>query len=163
MNTFDFQGHTLRTIDLDGTPWFVAADACRCLGLSLNAGTTHHLARLEADERKLAARKPFNGRDAHKTPLILAEGGAFEWRYGEVHTTIITESGLYKLIMRSDKAEALAFQNWVTREVLPSIRRTGGYLLNENARQTAHADTKEAVPLPAGMSRDFTGLRGCAD
>lgn len=47
--------------------------------------------------------------------------------------------------MRSDKPEAKAFQNWVTRDVLPSIRRTGGYLLNEAARETAHADTREAA------------------
>ncbi len=43
--------------------------------------------------------------------------------------TAISESGLYKLIMRSDKPEAVEFQNWVTREVLPAIRNTGGYLL----------------------------------
>ena len=56
----------------------------------------------------------------------------------------VSESGLYKFIMRSDKPEAIAFQNWVTKEVLPSIRKSGGYLLNENARLTAHADNKAA-------------------
>lgn len=43
---------------------------------------------------------------------------------------IISESGLYKLIMRSDKPEARKFQDWVTRDVLPAIRKTGGYLMN---------------------------------
>jgi phage anti-repressor protein len=62
------------------------------------------------------------------------------------HISIVSESGLYKLIMRSDKPDAVAFQNWVTKEVLPSIRKTGGYLLNEQARTTAHADTKGAMP-----------------
>ena len=41
----------------------------------------------------------------------------------------VSESGLYKLIMRSDKPEAKAFQDWVTREVLPSIRKNGGYIM----------------------------------
>ena len=64
--------------------------------------------------------------------------------------TVVSESGLYRLIMRADSAKSKPFRDWVVREVLPSIRRTGGYLLNENARETAHADTKEAMPLPAG-------------
>ncbi|MGV2049984.1 BRO-N domain-containing protein [Agrobacterium sp. 22-209-1] len=42
---------------------------------------------------------------------------------------INSESGLYKIIMRLDKAEAIAFQDWVIREVLPAIRKTGGYML----------------------------------
>lgn len=62
--------------------------------------------------------------------------------------SLITESGVNKLIMRSDKPDACKFQDWIAREVLPAIRRTGGYLLNEAARETAHADTREAPPLP---------------
>lgn len=62
--------------------------------------------------------------------------------------TLISESGLYKLIMRSSKPEAREFQDWVTRVVLPTIRKTGGYVLNESFRETAHADTREAMPLP---------------
>lgn len=62
----------------------------------------------------------------------------------------INESGLYKLIMRAQnkRPEVAKFQNWVTKDVLPAIRKTGGYLLNEDARQTAHADTRETMPLP---------------
>lgn len=77
-------------------------------------------------------------------PLISFQGVA--WGQNEGVATLISESGLYKLIMRSKKPEAKDFQNWVTKEVLPSIRKTGGYLLNEAARTTAHADTKEAMP-----------------
>lgn len=44
---------------------------------------------------------------------------------------IVSESGLYKLIMRSDKPEAKAFQDWVTRDVLPAIRKDGGYIMDE--------------------------------
>ncbi|WP_425292724.1 BRO-N domain-containing protein [Agrobacterium tumefaciens] len=59
---------------------------------------------------------------------------------------MISESGLYKLIMRSDKPEARKFQDWVTRDVLPAIRKTGGYLLNEEAPDTAKADDGAGMP-----------------
>lgn len=51
--------------------------------------------------------------------------------------------------MRADGDKAKPFQNWLAREVLPAIRRTGGYLLNEDARSTAHADERTEMPLPA--------------
>ncbi|MFN3582808.1 Bro-N domain-containing protein [Phenylobacterium sp.] len=57
---------------------------------------------------------------------------------------ILSESGLYKLVMRSDKKEALVFQDWVTREVLPSIRKTGGYQLADHGRTE--------MPLPADLA-----------
>ena len=76
--------------------------------------------------------------------------GASEFLGHAPSATVASESGLYRLIMRADSAKSKPFRDWVVREVLPSIRRTGGYLLNENARETAHADTKEAMPLPAG-------------
>jgi prophage antirepressor-like protein len=44
---------------------------------------------------------------------------------------ILSESGLYKMVMRSNKSEALDFQDWIAREVLPSIRKNGGYILGE--------------------------------
>jgi hypothetical protein len=71
---------------------------------------------------------------------------------------IINESGLYRLIMRSDKATARPFQDWVTKDVLPAIRKTGGYCLNEEARATAHADTRTAMPLPEEFQRVFAAL-----
>lgn len=133
MNTFDFQGHSLRAIELDGEPWFVAADACRCLGLKAHTTSgafTHHLGRLDKSERRLVLTSMFH---------VEVRGP---------NVTAISESGLYKLIMRANpsRPEVAAFQNWVTKEVLPSIRKTGGYLLNEHARETAHADTKDAMP-----------------
>ena len=56
------------------------------------------------------------------------------------------------------RPEVAAFQNWVTREVLPAIRQTGGYLLNEDARETAHADTREAMPLPPEFLQVFQSI-----
>ena len=100
---FDFKGAALRTLtDKQGEPWFVAKDVCDILGMS---NATVALQSLDDDE--LAK---FN------------LGG----QHGEAN--IISEPGLYRLIMRSRKPEAKEFQRWVTHEVLPQIRRTGGYI-----------------------------------
>lgn len=61
--------------------------------------------------------------------------------------TLITESGLYKMAMRSDKDEALVFQDWIASEVLPSIRKTGTYALAGPGR--------EAMPLPIDIAEAF--------
>lgn len=127
---FLFKSTALRVVEIDGEPWFVAADVCACTGLTGYA--SQHTGKLAPDERRVIhlSRAP-NMRDLArpKAPTV----------------TLVSESGLYKLIMRSDKSEAREFQDWVTREVLPAIRKTGGYLLNENARATAHADTRRAI------------------
>ena len=57
----------------------------------------------------------------------------------------ISESGLYKLIMRSDKPEAQDFQNWVTRVVLPSIRKDGAYIMGEEKVASGEMDEDEFV------------------
>lgn len=88
--------------DEGGEPWFVAKDVCDALGLS---NVSVALQRLDDDERS-----KFN-----------------LGRQGE--TNIITEAGLYSLIMASKKPEAKAFKRWVTHEVLPSIRKDGGYMV----------------------------------
>ena len=75
--------------------------------------------------------------DDEKNTLILNEGIR---RRGNPNVTIVSESGLYSLIMRSRKKEAIEFQRWVTREVLPSIRRTGGYSLQDAERVTAYKE-----------------------
>jgi prophage antirepressor-like protein len=117
MNTFSFRGVNLRALTIDGNPWFVAADVCRCLGLPFGNGagsTARYLRNLAADERRAVSRAASGA-----TCATLFKGTQASC------LTLITESGLYKLIMRSDKPQAREFQDWVTREVLPSIRRTG--------------------------------------
>jgi prophage antirepressor-like protein len=121
MNTFDFQGTALRTIEIDGEPWFVATDVCQCIGMSVAHGVGSWIRHLSSDERRLLTRKSHHD-------LIAG------WTVAP-SVTVISEPGLYRLLMRTDKPQARPFQDWVTREVLPSIRRTGGYLLNEDARQ----------------------------
>lgn len=103
---FDFKGAALRTLtDENGEPWFVAKDACDILGID-----TNHLREALDDDEITNLRNSEVWNQPGRAPLI------------------ISEPGLYKLIMRSRKPEAKEFQRWVTHEVLPSIRRTGGYI-----------------------------------
>lgn len=103
---FDFKGAALRTLtDEAGEPWFVAKDVCDVLELS-NVGQA--LARLDDDE---------------KSSITLNDGTP-----GNPNRAIVSESGLYALVLASRKPEAHEFKRWVTHEVLPQIRRTGGYI-----------------------------------
>lgn len=103
----DFKGAPLRTLtDKAGEPWFVAKDVCDILELS---NVTEALRSLDDDE-KSNFRISEVAQNGGRAPLI------------------ISEPGLYKLIMRSRKPEAKEFQRWVTHEVLPQIRKTGGYI-----------------------------------
>lgn len=99
---FDFKGAPLRTLtDKAGEPWFVAKDVCAILEIS---NPSDALKRLDDDERSR-----FN-----------------LGRQGE--TNIVNEAGLYVLVLGSRKPEAHEFKRWVTHEVLPQIRKTGGYI-----------------------------------
>ena len=91
-----------RSKTLEGEPWFVAADVCRALEIGDSRTAT---ARLDADEKGAV--------------LIRTLGG-------EQKVTIISESGLYALVLSSRKPEAKAFKRWITHEVIPAIRKTGG-------------------------------------
>lgn len=104
---FDFRGASLRTLtDEAGEPWFVAKDVCDILG---HSNVSMALDRLDDDERS-----KFN-----------------LGRQGE--TNIVNEAGLYVLVLGSRKPEAHEFKRWVTHEVLPQIRKTGGYIPTTDA------------------------------
>jgi prophage antirepressor-like protein len=102
---FNFGTHAVRVVMRGDTPWFVAKDVCDALGYvnSRDAVADH----LDADERSTVANS--------------------DGRNGGGKITIINESGLYALVLRSRKPEARKFAKWVTGEVLPSIRKTGRY------------------------------------
>jgi prophage antirepressor-like protein len=102
VQTFQYQLYDVRVIDKDGEPWFNESDVKRILGLHGNY----------SGKRLLASEK---GLEIFQTPG------------GPQRMTVISESGLYKLTMRSNKAEAEPLQNFVTQEVLPAIRKTGTY------------------------------------
>lgn len=89
----------------------MAADVCKCLGMSVASGTHKWLQGLFADERNTTK---------------IAGGNR-----GNPNVTLISGSGLYKLAMRSDRPEAAKFCDWVTRDVLPSIRKNGGYIAGQ--------------------------------
>ena len=128
----------VRMFEIDGQPWFVASDVCRALDLRMEGGTTAHTKKLDVDERRAV-------------PSNLAAGNG----RGMAQAILISEPGLYELITKSDKPEAKAFDRWVRHDVLPSIRKTGGYLLNEEARDNAHADDRQGMPLPEAFAQMF--------
>lgn len=106
---------SLRVVERKVQPWFVAKDVCDILEMG---NPRSSLALLDEDEK---------GVHSMDTP-----GGKQEM-------TIISEPGLYSLILRSRKPEAKAFKRWVTHEVIPSIRKVGGYLIAKPD------DTPEAI------------------
>lgn len=99
----------IRTITKDGEPWFVAADVCRALELDK---TWNALQRLDDDEKG--------------TTSISTLGG-------EQEVSIVNEPGLYALVLGSRKPEAKAFKRWITHDVIPAIRKTGGYIAGEES------------------------------
>ena len=108
---FDFKGASLRTLtDEAGGPWFVLKDCMSILDLGNPTETV----------------KMFD-EDEFSTAEVIDSIGRRQQAY------IISEPGLYRLVMRSRKPEAKEFQRWVTHEVLPSIRRTGGYIPTTDA------------------------------
>ena len=103
---FDFRGASLRTLtDEAGEPWFVLKDCMSILDLGNPTETV----------------KMFD-KDEFSTTEVIDSIGRRQQTY------IISEPGLYRLVMKSRKPEAKEFQRWVTHEVLPQIRRTGGYI-----------------------------------
>lgn len=108
LQIFTYNGNEVRTIQKAGEPWWVLKDVCSVLDLSNPSKVAE---RLEEDERS-----------------------NFELgRQGKA--IIINESGLYNVILRSDKPEAKPFRKWVTSEVLPSIRKHGAYMTPETLEQ----------------------------
>ena len=98
----------VRTVTLDGAPCFVAADVCRALDI---ANSRDAVNRLDDDE---------------KNTVVLTDGNR-----GNPNVTVVTESGLYSLVLGSRKPEAKQFKRWITHEVIPTIRKTGGYVNND--------------------------------
>lgn len=125
-----FEEQMVRIRDLDGEPWFVAKDVCDVLGLT---NPSESLRSLDDDE---------------KNTIRITEG----IRRGNPEVNIISESGLYKLVMRSRKPAARRFVKWVTSEILPSIRRNGAYVHAEAKyedvlRAVLEAQDRQTAPI----------------
>ena len=112
---FTFESNNVRTIDRDGDVWFVAGDIAKILGFN---HTPHMIRMLDDDERGV-----------HKVDTL---GGKQE-------NSIISESGLYICIFNSNKPQAKAFRKWVTKEVLPTIRKHGVYATQHNLQGYSYA------------------------
>jgi anti-repressor protein len=102
--TFPATGQTVRTVEIDGEPWFVAADVTAVLGYS--------------NGRMAVGSLP----DRMKGSVTIPDGNP-----GNPNRTVLSEPGVYRLVMRSDLPTAEAFQDWLAEEVVPAIRRTGSY------------------------------------
>lgn len=98
----------VRTVMIDNEPWFVLVDVCKILEIARGSKVAE---RLEEDEVRQTSLTDSLGR--------------------QQNTTVINESGLYSVILRSDKPQAKPFRKWVTAEVLPSIRKHGLYATEE--------------------------------
>lgn len=108
ITSWNYEGAEVRTVQIDGEPWFVLADICRELEISHVKDTA---TRIDED-------------DLGQTEVIDRMGRSQKvW--------IINESGLYTVILRSDKPQAKPFRKWVTSVVLPSIRKTGSYSVQQ--------------------------------
>lgn len=105
LQVFNYKDNKVRTVDVNGETWFVLKDVCAVLGIANHKMTAQSL---EEDE-------------VSQTYLTDSLGR-------QQKTTIISESGLYHVVLRSDKPEAKPFRKWVTSEVLPSVRKHGAYM-----------------------------------
>lgn len=125
----------VRTTVIDGEPWFVAADVCRALDLG---NPTRALDRLDNDERTLISikgasnGKPVNG---------------------------VNEPGLYSLVLGSRKPEAKAFKRWITHEVIPAIRKTGGYHVPQSPEEQMAQGLLAAQKLLAEKDKRIEEMR----
>ncbi|EPM1804094.1 TPA: anti-repressor protein [Klebsiella pneumoniae] len=133
-SVFSFESQAdIRAIIIDGAPWFIALDVCHALGIANNRDA---LLKLDDDE---------------KNTVALTDG-----KRGNPNTLIISESGLYTLILRCRDAVTpgtipYRFRKWVTSEVLPQIRKTGRYVREElsqadKARMLAQEMTSSMLP-----------------
>ncbi|MGI6759802.1 MAG: BRO family protein [Bacillus licheniformis] len=108
---FNYQDQQVRTVVKDGEPWFIAKDICDILEIG---NSRQALARLDDDER--ASFEMTHPQSPTKTMMMQA----------------VNEPGLYSLILGSRKPEAKQFKRWITHEVIPTIRKTGGYVANDD-------------------------------
>ena len=107
LQIFNYESNEVRTVMINGAPWFCLVDVCKVLGLA----EPHRVAtRIDEDER---------------TQMTVTDSMGRKQK-----TWFINESGLYTVILRSDKPEAKPFRKWVTGTVLPAIRKTGSYRSN---------------------------------
>lgn len=140
LTPFDFEGNPVRVVMIDDQPRFVVNDVCQVLDI--------------ANPHNAVARIPVE---------YLRQAEVLDGRGIPRSTNVVNEPGLYELIFRSDKPEAVRFRRWVFEEVLPAIRETGGYVGQADAiTQRAMRDIeilKAAKELMSPQSLEAEALR----
>lgn len=121
LNVFTYTDQQVRTVLIDGDPWFVASDVATALGYSATAAMTRSM---DDDEK---------GMQTLHTPG------------GTQTVTVINEAGLYSAIIRSTIPTAKSFKRWVTHEVLPTIRKTGQYVATKPEIPATYAQALRAA------------------
>ena len=141
LNTFTFEGAPVRTVEIDGAPWFVAKDVAERLGYPESSIATIS---------KLIGHIPddWKGRNPIPTP-----GGMQD-------LAILSEQGLYFFLARSDKAAALPFQRWIAGDVMPALRRTGSYSLHGAQPFKVPQTLGEALRMAADLA-DQVHAKNC--
>jgi len=165
LQIFSYHSNEVRIVGKDGEPWWVLRDICEILELTTPGKVAQRL----------------NPKGVSSTHILSNRGGMQE-------TTIINEENLYRAILRSDKPKAEPFIAWVTGEVLPTIRKKGGYglarstearldrietfmektfasiptLLAETVKQTIEALPQTQIALPAFIEIDYFSIKAYA-
>lgn len=112
LKNFDFEGKQVRTVVIDNEPWFVLSDVCKVLGMT----------------NVTEVKKRLDQHDFNSIEVIDSIGR-------KQKTVAVNESGLYDVILDSRKPQAKQFRRWITSEVIPSIRKHGGYLTEEKIEE----------------------------
>jgi len=128
--------HRVTTIiDQEGNVWWVAKEICDILGIKNSRDT---VSRLDDDSKQVVSLNLTDVQvinEVSKTDVQVTEVQDQSNKRGHGgdngKRTVINESGLYRLLFRSQKPEAKKFKRWITHEVLPSIRKTGGYFVDQ--------------------------------
>ncbi len=138
LEVFHYADVEVRTVIIDGEPWFVLADLCDALGIS-----RYRTDRLDGDWIRNHSIADRSGR----SQLL----------------NIVSEQGMYEVVIRSDKPEAVSFRRWITGEVLPSIRRTGNYAVPESREKLIARAVLEASAVIAEAQQQIEALTPSAE
>ena len=130
LQVFSYEGNEIRTVQLGGEPWWVLKDICNVLELSNPSVIAD---RLDEDEKAKVEPKQYLGSRSNEP------------------ATVISESGLYNVILLSRKPEAKKFKRWITHEVLPTIRKHGAYVTS--------AKLEEMISDPEAWIKVLTALK----
>lgn len=131
LQVFDFHANKIRVLGTPKEPWFCLSDVCQVLGIQ---NPSHVASRLRDDLRNAEKIRGDGVVSSDPIAVGIRTEKVADSIGREQETAFVNEPNLYRVIFQSRKAEAIAFQNWVYDEVLPSIRKTGRYSLPQSSQ-----------------------------